>query len=41
MTPMFIHEPFWQLTYQLPFAYYISINLKDALLPEALEDKGR
>lgn len=41
MTPMFIQEPFWQLTYQLPFAYYISINPKDALLPEVLENKGR
>lgn len=41
MTPMFIQEPFWQLTYQLPFAYYISINPKDAVLPEALDDKGR
>lgn len=41
MTPMFIQEPFWQLTYQLPFAYYISINPRDALLPEALKGKGR
>lgn len=41
MTPMFIQEPFWQLTCQLPFAYYISINPKDALLPEVLENKGR
>lgn len=41
MTPMFIQEPFWQLTYELPFAYYISINPKDALLPEALSNKGR
>lgn len=38
---MFIQEPFWQLTYQLPFAYYISVNPKHALLPEVLEDKGR
>lgn len=41
MTPMFIQEPFWNLTYQLPFAYYISVNPKDALLPEALNGKGR
>lgn len=41
MTPMFIQEPFWNLTYQLPFAYYISVNPRDALLPEVLEDKGR
>lgn len=31
MTPMFIQEPFWNLTYQLPDAYYISINPKDAI----------
>ena len=41
MTPMFIQEPFWQLIYQFPFACYISINPKDALLPEVLENKGR
>lgn len=40
MTPMFIQEPFWNLTYALPFAYYISINPNDALLPEALLGKG-
>lgn len=41
MTPMFIQEPFWQLTYQLPFAYYISVNPRDALLPTVLDGKGR
>lgn len=40
MTPMFIQEPFWNMTYALPQAYYISINPKDALLPEVLESKG-
>lgn len=40
MTPMFIQEPFWNMTYQLPQAYYISINPKDALLPRQLEGKG-
>lgn len=40
MTPMFIQEPFWNLTYQLPNAYYISINPKDALLPEKIAKKG-
>lgn len=42
MTPMFIQEPFWQLTYQLPFACCIFINPKDALLPAslALQDKS-
>ena len=40
MTPMFIQEPFWNLTYQLPNAYYISINPKDALLPKEIPEKG-
>ena len=40
MTPMFIQEPFWNLTYSLPQAYYITINPKDAILPQALSGKG-
>lgn len=40
MTPMFIQEPFWKMTYAWPQAYYISINPKDALLPDNLADKG-
>ena len=40
MTPIFIQEPFWNLTYQLPQAYYIAINPKDALLPKQLTGKG-
>lgn len=40
MTTMFIQEPFWNLTYQLPQAFYITINPKDALLPKELEKKG-
>lgn len=40
MTPMFIQEPFWNLTYSLPQAFYITINPKDALLPKELEKKG-
>ena len=40
MTPMFIQEPFWNMTYSWPDAYYITINPKDALLPEQLKDKG-
>ena len=40
MTPMFIKEPFWNLTYSLPQAYYITINPKDAILPQALSGKG-
>ena len=40
MTPMFIQEPFWNLTYSLPRAFYITINPRDALLPRELEKKG-
>ncbi|ULT58243.1 hypothetical protein L1999_06900 [Neobacillus drentensis] len=40
MTPMFIKEPFWNMTYSWPDAYYIAINPKDALLPRELKDKG-
>lgn len=40
MTPMFIQEPFWELTYSLPDAFYITINPKDALLPDAISHKG-
>lgn len=40
MTPMFIQQPFWKLTYEYPNAYYISINPKDALMPPILNNKG-
>lgn len=40
MTPMFIQEPFWNLTYTLPNAFYININPKDACMPKQLEGKG-
>lgn len=40
MTPMFIQEPFWNLTYQLPNAFYMTINPKDALLPREIAAKG-
>lgn len=40
MTPMFIKQPFWNMTYTLPDAYYITINPKDAIVPEVLSDKG-
>ena len=40
MTPMFIQEPFWNLTYSRPRAFYITINPKDALLPRELAQKG-
>jgi NAD-dependent SIR2 family protein deacetylase len=40
MTPMFIKEPFWEMTYSLPSAYYITINPKDAVVPREIADKG-
>lgn len=40
MTPMFIQEPFWRLTYSLPHAFYIGVNDAYAFLPRQIEDKG-
>ena len=40
MTPMFIQEPFWELTNSLKDAYYISVNSEYQFLPEFIEDKG-
>jgi NAD-dependent SIR2 family protein deacetylase len=40
MTPMFIQEPFWQLTQALPQAHYISVNDTYAFLPKQIEDRG-
>lgn len=40
MTPMFIQEPFWQLTAALPKAKYIGVNDKYTFLPKTIEDKG-
>ena len=40
MTPMFIQEPFWRMTYAWPDAFYITINPKDAIVPDALKEKG-
>lgn len=40
MTPMFIKEPFWNITHSLPQAYYITINPTDAFLPKELNEKG-
>ena len=40
MTPMFIKEPFWELTETLPLASYISINPNDAVIPKKIENKG-
>ena len=40
LTPMFIQEPFWNLTLSFPHARYIAINDKYDFLPKQLEDKG-
>ncbi|WP_102272198.1 SIR2 family NAD-dependent protein deacylase [Cytobacillus massiliigabonensis] len=42
MTPMFIKQPFWNMTHSWPDAFYITINPNPEhnLLPEELKDKG-
>ena len=40
MTPMFIQEPFWNLTLNLPDAYYIAVNEQYDFLPKDIEEKG-
>ena len=40
MTPMFIQESFWNLTLNLPDAYYIAVNAQYDFLPKDIEEKG-
>ena len=40
MTPMFIQEPFWNLTLSLPEARYIAVNDQYHFLPKDIEEKG-
>lgn len=40
LAPMFIQEPFWNLTLSLPHAQYIAVNDKYDFLPQQIEDKG-
>ena len=40
MTPMFIQEPFWNMTYSWRKSYYVTINPKDAILPKELQERG-
>lgn len=40
MTPMFIQEPFWALTNNLPGAFDVMVNKEYQFLPEQIEDKG-
>ena len=37
---MFIQEPFWNLTFSNPDAFYISVNAEHDFLPEAIENQG-
>lgn len=41
LTPMFIQEPFWNLTLMLPQARYVAVNKEYDYLPEQIEDKGQ
>ena len=40
LTPMFIQEPFWNLTLSLPHARYVAVNDKYDLLPAQIADRG-
>ena len=37
---MFIQEPFWNLTLNLPDAYYIAVNEQYDFQPKDIEEKG-
>lgn len=40
LTPMFIQEPFWNLTLSLPNARYVAVNDRFDFLPKQIEAKG-
>ena len=40
LTPMFIQEPFWNLTLNYPKAHYIAVNDQYNFLPKQIEDRG-
>lgn len=40
MTPMFIKEPFMNMTYQWPQAFYVTINPQHALVPREIAKKS-
>lgn len=40
LTPMFIQEPFWNLTLSFPKARYIAVNNQYDFLPKDIEGKG-
>ncbi|MBD5353567.1 MAG: NAD-dependent protein deacetylase [Bacteroides sp.] len=40
MTPMFIKEPFMNMTYQLPKAHYVTVNPKHAIIPKEIASRS-
>lgn len=40
MTPMFIKEPFMNMVYQWPDAFYITVNPKHAIIPKEIASKS-
>lgn len=40
MTPMFIQEPFWEMTQYMPQSFYININPKDALTNPVIKERS-
>lgn len=40
MTPMFIQEPFWEMTQYMPQSFYVNINPKDALTNPVIQDRS-
>lgn len=40
MTPMFIQEPFWEMTQYMRDAFYININPKDAITNPVIREKS-
>ncbi len=40
MTPMFIQQPFWNMTHSLPRSRCTTVNVKDALYPPEIADRS-
>lgn len=40
MTPMFIQEPFWEMTNYMPQSFYINLNPRDVLTNPAIKDRS-
>lgn len=41
MTPMFIQEPFWEMTHYMPQSFYVNINPKDALTSPEIQQRSQ